>query len=174
MGKIIKSPTSEIYHIKALIPYWDELTGGTSEKSPHRIIAIRPFMPLTELGVSVLDAFDFDNDHLFGYYDNFKQHYSSKISYEHPEMIEDSADDWGGFSSRKIDKQVFNMDDHTAMDIFTRKGKKWLMLFDYGDEWNFWLSLEKKVVIDPKMDYPEMVESKYDAPEQYPDYEDEI
>ena len=171
MAKIIKSPALEIYHIKALMPYWDENTQGTSEKSPYRIIAARPGMSLHEFGIVVLNAFDFDYDHLFGFYDNVKRYYSSKVRYEHPESIEYAKDDWGGFGTRKVDKQVHNMDDHPISDIFTRRNKKWLMLFDYGDEWMFWLSLEKKVEIIQGEEFPKIIESKYDAPEQYPDFE---
>ena len=127
-----------------------------------------------EFGIAILSAFDFDYDHLFGFYDNVKRYYSSKVCYEHPESIEYSEDDWGGFSANKIDKQVLNMDDYPISDIFTRKDKKRLMLFDYGDEWNFWLSLKKKIAIDTKKQYPHVVESKYDAPEQYPDYYDDF
>lgn len=172
MAKIIKSPSSEIYHIKALLPCWDEDIEGISEESPYRVIAIRPYTSLTELGIAVLDAFDFDYDHMFGFYDNVKRYYSSKVSYEHPQFIE-SAKDFEDFGSGKINTQVFNMDDHPATEIFTRKGKRWLMLFDYGDEWNFWLSLERKVAADTTKKYPVVLESKYDAPEQYPDYEED-
>ncbi|MFT7159022.1 MAG: hypothetical protein ACI9GZ_000182, partial [Bacteroidia bacterium] len=116
MAKIIKSPSSEIYHIKALLPCWDEHIEGVSEKSPYRILAVRPYMPLTELGIAVLGAFDFDYDHMFGFYDNVKRYYSSKVSYEHPQFIE-SSEDFEDFGSRKIDKQVFDMDDHSAMEV---------------------------------------------------------
>jgi hypothetical protein len=172
MAKIIISPSSEIYHIKAVLPCWEEATEGISEKSPYRVIAIRPYMSLAELGIAVLEAFNFDYDHMFGFYDNVKRYYSSKICYEHPEFIA-SAEGFEDFGNRNVNKKVFNMNDHSALDIFTRKGKKWLMLFDYGDEWNFWLSLEKKIAVDTAKEYPAIVESKYDAPEQYSAYEDD-
>lgn len=174
MAKIIKSPALEIYHIKALMPYWGESTQGTSEKSPYRIIAARPNMSLHIFGIAVLNAFDFDYDHLFGFYDNVKRYYASKMSYEHPESIQDNQDDWSGFGSRNVDKLVRNMDDHPISDIFTRRNKKWLMLFDYGDEWMFWVSLEKKVQVVHGEELPKVIESKYDAPEQYPDFEEGV
>ena len=173
MGKVIKMLQPEVYHIKAMVPYHSEYDFEIDESiSPYRVIALLANTPLIELGPIVLGAFDFDYDHLFGFYDNFKRHYNSKISYEHPEMIKQAEEDGWGFSGSP-DKQVFNMEDYRAQDIFTRKGKKWLMLFDYGDEWHFRLSLSDREKFDPKKKYPFITESKHEAPEQYPDYDDE-
>lgn len=168
MAKSTKSPTLEIYHIKALMPHRDEGIQLTSEESPYRIIAARPSMSLYEFGTVVLDAFDFVCDHSFGFFDNIKQHYLSKVSYEHPELIED---DWDDFGTSKSDKQVYNINNYSIADIFTKGNKKWSMLFDYGDEWIFWLSLEKKAEMAQGEEFPKIIESKYDAPEQYPDFE---
>lgn len=54
-----------------------------------------------------------------------------------------------------------------------KKGKKFLYLFDYGDEWRFEVRV---AAINPKAeegDYPRLVASKGDAPPQYPDWNDE-
>jgi len=170
MAKVIKSPALQIYHIKAMVPYYEEGAIEMSDESPYRIIAVRPDMSLHELGIAVLDAFDFDDDHLFGFYDNIKRHYSSKVCFEHPQLIEQTEEDWDDF---ELNKQVYNMDEHCVSDIFTRKGKKWLMLFDYGDEWHFLLSFDDRATLKKGMELPKVIKSKYDAPEQYPDYDED-
>lgn len=169
MAKLTHSTPQEVYHIKAMIPFGDEMTGDISEESPYRIIAVPSDISLGQLGDLVLNAFQFDNDHLFGFYDNWRRYSSSKICYEHPEFMDDQMDGFGGETT----KQVFSMEDYDVAEVFTRKGKKWLMLFDYGDEWPFWLSLNKRVPVEAAKQAPYIVESKYEAPEQYPDYDDE-
>jgi len=170
MAKVIKSPALQIYHIKAMVPYYEEGAIEMSDESPYRIIAVRPDMSLYELGIAVLDAFDFDDDHLFGFYDNVKRHYSSKVCFEHPELFQQAQEEgWGGFGNNK---QVYNMDEHCVSDIFIRKGKKWLMLFDYGDQWHFLLSFDDRATLKEGMELPQVIKSEYDAPEQYPDYDE--
>ena len=169
MAKVIKSPALQIFYVKALMPFWDEQTGYIRDESPYRIMAVRPDMSLYELGIAVLSAFEFDDDHLFGFYDNLTRRHKSKVSYEFPEMVEQQ--DWSFSGVRR--PESYNMEEYTVGDIFTRKGKKWLMLFDYGDKWTFWLSLENRGTIVDGAEYPHVIESKYDAPEQYPDYEEE-
>lgn len=51
------------------------------------------------------------------------------------------------------------------------KGKKLLYLFDYGDEWRFVVEC-KKIEPNDGGKYPRMLESKGEAPEQYPDDEE--
>ena len=43
----------------------------------------------------------------------------------------------------------------------------------FGDEWHFWLTLHNRAQIEHNKQYPYILESKYDAPAQYPDYDDE-
>jgi hypothetical protein len=52
------------------------------------------------------------------------------------------------------------------------KGKKLLYLFDYGDEWRFIVEC-KKIEENDGGTYPRVLESKGEAPEQYPDYDEE-
>ncbi len=172
MAKIIKAPNSEIFHIKAMVPYWDELTGDIHEKSPYRTLAVRPDMGLHELGILVLHAFDFDCDHLFGFYDIGRHYSQSKVGFEMPDMMPQEGDLWG-FVYDDPNKARYNLVAYAVKDIFRRKGKKWTMLFDYGDEWQFRLTLLERVEIDINQRYPRVVESKYEAPEQYPNYNEE-
>ncbi len=57
-------------------------------------------------------------------------------------------------------------------DAFELK-KKMIFLFDYGDEWLF--LVECMGISDPlpKVKYPRVAETVGEAPEQYPDYDEE-
>jgi Plasmid pRiA4b ORF-3-like protein len=52
------------------------------------------------------------------------------------------------------------------------KGKKLLYLFDYGDEWRFIVEC-KKIEQSDGGKYPRVLGFKGEAPEQYPDYDEE-
>jgi len=56
--------------------------------------------------------------------------------------------------------------------MLTRRGKKWLLLFDYGDEWNFWISLADKYAEEKGVAYPRIIETHMKPPLQYEDYEE--
>lgn len=47
------------------------------------------------------------------------------------------------------------------------------LIFDYGDEWSFEVEFIKQGQKVPRKRYPSTVETFGNAPEQYPDYEDE-
>ena len=51
------------------------------------------------------------------------------------------------------------------------KGKQFKYVFDFGDEWTFQCKVLRTV--DKDTDTPTIIRSKGDAPEQYPDWDDE-
>jgi hypothetical protein len=63
----------------------------------------------------------------------------------------------------------------TTLDTLDLKvGKKFLYLFDYGDEWRFNVRVHAvNADADPDAEYPRIVESVGQAPQQYPQWEDE-
>ncbi len=58
-------------------------------------------------------------------------------------------------------------------DLQLVKGKKFLYLFDYGDQWEFSIRVHQINLNAPEGDYPRLVKSKGDPPPQYPDVDDE-
>ncbi len=48
-----------------------------------------------------------------------------------------------------------------------------LFLFDYGDEWIFHVQCLSVETSEKGKKYPVVIESHADAPEQYPDFEEE-
>ena len=123
-----------------------------------RILKVDPRNTLDDLCYAVLNAFNFDYDHLydvrftsiFGYELTF--HGAPDISYAEYPATEDIS----------IGKLPIQINDEM---VFT---------YDYGDTWQFTIVFEK---IEPKKKETkkipgiEIVESKGEAPEQYPDWE---
>jgi hypothetical protein len=62
----------------------------------------------------------------------------------------------------------------TLGSLQLHKGQNFLYLFDYGDEWRFNVRVHAiNENGDPNAEYPQLVESVGEAPEQYPDWEEE-
>jgi hypothetical protein len=63
----------------------------------------------------------------------------------------------------------------TTLDALgLKKGKTFLYLFDYGDEWRFKVKVAAvNERADPNVQYPRLVESVGEAPAQYGEWEDE-
>jgi hypothetical protein len=62
----------------------------------------------------------------------------------------------------------------TLADLGLQKGQKFLYLFDYGDEWRFQVKVDAiNADADATIEYPRLVQSVGEAPEQYPDWEED-
>ncbi len=123
-----------------------------------RTIKIDYRLSLDDLCIAVLNAFDFDCDHLydvkfiskFGHPLTFSG--APVISYAESPTTEDVSI---GLLPIQINSEM----------IFT---------FDYGDNWEFKITLEKIEPIKNETDKipdPELINKKGKAPEQYPDWE---
>lgn len=51
-------------------------------------------------------------------------------------------------------------------------GQEFLYLFDFGDQWHFYVRLVEIKKECPKLSGPKVIESKGEAPDQYPSVED--
>lgn len=246
-----------VYHLKATLTDWDARVKG----KPYRVIAIPPERSLYELAEAITDAFGFDFDHAFGFYNDLKNPYRSSESYElfadleEEEELEEELEDEleltpplrqlaervpGGEddpaflvtkAALELDPQVLQaryleatrtilreevlarippekhaavqpvlqefietmmpaeeeleeslmLDDSEAKGVkgvpigeaFPKLGKKMLFLFDYGDEWRFVVELKAIEPAEPRARYPKVVDSAGQAPEQYPDWDEE-
>ncbi len=132
---------------------------GRIGRTPYRVLAIPERFTLCRLAGEILDAFDFDSDHCFGFYNNLKRWTKSDECYE---LFKDIEDEQGleptpckSVKKTKVGK------------VFNEIGKKMLFLFDYGDEWHF--IVELKGIESPQEDknYPLILESVEKAPPQY-------
>lgn len=106
-------------------------------------------------------------------------------------LISNMESMFGNLSDQELDA-LLNMDDEAigggmfggdeAGDVRTtqlstldlKKGKKFLYLFDYGDEWRFTVKVDAiNKNIDPEQEYPRLVEEVGKAPQQYPNWDED-
>ncbi|MDO3409466.1 calcium-binding protein [Saccharibacillus sp. CPCC 101409] len=133
---------------------------GAVRGRPYRKLAIDGKASLESLAINILYAFDFDMDHMFGFYDNLKNWTRSTEGYESMADYGD-GDGFPGTQSAKVAK------------VFHTPKQKMLMLFDYGDEWRFIVQFLGDETLPAGITAPAVLESVGEAPEQYPDWEDE-
>lgn len=139
------------------------LTAATGEyrfrlTSPYhkfsRLLSIRAGHTLDDLHGLIQQAVEFDNDHLYGFYLDVKNPYSGR-SYNDPRGYE------GPFA------------DAVAIgELELHVGQRLLYIFDFGDNWEFLLTLEDHRPDEAKEGEPAVLESVGKAPVQY-DWEDE-
>lgn len=135
-----------------------DFLGKKSNKQIYRVISIPTSHTLDKLALAVLDSFDFEMDHMFAFYDNLKNWASSNESYI---MEEDDSINFTGYVTKV-----------TVGEVFDLPKKKMLFLFDFGDEWRFIIESQRIESVEGKTKLAaKVIESKGDAPEQYPDFE---
>lgn len=112
---------------------------------------------------AIIKAFDFDFDHCFGFYDNFRYPGSEK-SYE---LFVDIGEEPVTPSAKGVKKTKVSQ-------AFQNPGEKMVFLFDYGDEWHFSVELKEIKDAGKGSSKPVILESIGKAPEQYPPCEEEF
>ncbi len=118
-----------------------------------RKIAIGSERSAEDLHLAIQKAYDFGNDHLYAFYLVGWDNYDYAV-----------MDPRGGDG---VDASEFKIS-----DIRIYEGDTIGYLFDFGDDWRFDVTLEKIEEGNPSKSAV-IVESKGEAPEQYPDYDDE-
>jgi hypothetical protein len=119
-----------------------------------RRIAIPAKLKLDWLSNSILDAFDFENDHLyeFRYKDRFGR--SGQVSHPYCENSPSTA-------------QV------RVGELPLQPGDRMIFLFDFGDNWEFDVLLEEIQPPSAKIKKPKILEMQGEAPKQYWDEEED-
>ena len=120
-----------------------------------RRIAIAHNLSLDDLADVILQAFDFDNDHLHSF--TFIDTNGQKREYTHPECMDEE------FSSDEITLSELPLSINGSMKF----------IFDFGDWWEFNIKLES---IDSGYKFcdgsAEIIDGKGDALKQYPDWDE--
>ena len=115
-----------------------------------RHIRVSADITLEELHNIIQDVFEFDNDHLYAFF-----------------MDDRAWSHWDAyFSPQEQDER--SASDYHLRDIALFKGKSFLYLFDFGDEWRFECRILRAITEDTT-GY-QILRSKGDVPDQYPDY----
>lgn len=131
--------------------------------SVYRDIEIEGSKSLYQLAAAITSAFGFDFDHAFGFYSGLTP---AAMMRTHPkyELFTDMGEPTPGALGVKKVK---------VANVFADIGHAMLFLFDYGDEWVFRVRLMAKGQRVPKVRYPQVVATRGEAPEQYPDPDDD-
>ena len=124
-------------------------------KGIWRKIQISAAATLDDLSYAILDAFEFNYDHLYVFYMDHKLRTSRGV----PRFYSPRC----GYIHDNADQQMlknFN---------FTPK-QKFLFEYDFGDEWHFTMTFEKEIEeITPRAF---VINSRGDSPSQYSSYDD--
>lgn len=135
-----------------------EFTEGTfvfkvSLGKVYRSIAIDSRLTLEELTQAILDAFNFDKDHLYAFY--FKDQFGNNIEVSAPLSKESPL-------TNEVKIGTLPIKVGSTMDF----------IFDFGDNWEFKVQLTEIKKMNLKSKY-KIVERKGKAPEQYPDWDED-
>jgi hypothetical protein len=127
------------------------------DKHLWRRIAILATASLDELSDAILDAYEFDHDHLYRFI--YRNRFGGQDEVNHPVLEEPPF-----------------TDEVTVGELSLRVGETMVYHYDFGDDWKFAVTLERIDPPDALQKRAQIIESKGEAPEQYPgweDYEDE-
>lgn len=136
----------------------------TEEKKILRRIQIPGSKTLYNFAKVITQAFGFQFDHCFGFYDTLKDKRNCQQAYE---LFVDVGEE----PTRKIAKGVKKVE---ISQVFKYLCDKMVFLFDYGDGWQFNVELVRKRIAEKWDLKPKILESIGKAPEQYPPCEDEV
>ncbi len=145
----------KVFHIKAVLTIDGRIKG-----SPYRTLAVAAGDSLYDLAYTIVNSFDFDFDHCFGFYNNFKDSYRSTEGYEL-------------FADMDEQSQFPGVKKTGIYNAYNEINKKLLFLYDFGDNWEFITQLIKIEDFKTGEKYPKVIDSAGDSPEQYPYYDEE-
>ena len=136
------------------LPSWTFREGGYVFKASlwrglWRRIAIDAEEPLDVLAGAILDAYEFDHDHLYEF--SYRNRFGVEESVWHPHLDE------GPWTSEV-----------RVGDVPLAVGHSMTYLFDFGDSWEFEVTLERIDPPDRAPRRPLVLDGRGDAPEQYP------
>jgi hypothetical protein len=114
----------------------------------HRI-EIGASLTLDEFAMTILEAVNFDNDHLYEFI--YRDHFGARVRALHPYMDEGPA---------TTEVRVGDV----PLDV----GQSMTFVFDFGDYWEFSIVLEKHDA-ERTIKTSNVIDSKGEPPDQYPD-----
>lgn len=114
----------------------------------YRTMALGASATLEDLHGAIQDAFKFDDDHLYAFYMDGERY--SDEAYNDPRGEE------GPFAS-----------DVKLGELELTPGQRFLYLFDFGDNWEFWVTVLEINPEQPELAAPKIIDKKGKAPKQY-------
>lgn len=137
---------------------WVFKTWLLGQKNVSREIEIYPDNSLYSFAEAIVNAYNFDFDHAFGFFSNIGEasYLDSERSFElFTDMPDVEPTGAGSVEKTKI------------KEAWKQKGDRMLFLFDYGDEWKFVVELIGLKDKDSKVKYPNILKKIGKAPKQY-------
>jgi hypothetical protein len=119
-----------------------------------RRIAVAADMTLDDLATSILNAYEFDFDHLYEF--TYPSRFGWTMHAHHPYL------EGGPYATEVL-----------IGDLPLKPGGSMTYLYDFGDNWQFDVTLERIDPPDPQLTEPALLEEHGQAPEQYPSWDDE-
>lgn len=144
-----EEPSHETVYSDEPLTYKISVSAGSG---CYRHIEMSANSTLEDLHNAIQWAFDFDNDHAYAFF------------------MDNDAWSNNGYYCDGIDEHSPLAGEHTLFEVLEEK-KPFLYLFDFGDEWRFQCRLLS--VKEKECKEATIVRSVGQAPEQYPDYDDE-
>lgn len=125
-----------------------------------REIAVLNNWSLYELAGAIVESFNFDFDHCFGFFSNISEYnyFDSEKRYELFADLKDQGIEQTGAKSVKKTK---------IKEVWQKVGDKIMFLFDYGDDWQFIVKLIGFSERENKQEYPRILKKVGRAPRQY-------
>ncbi len=131
-----------------------------------RQVAVSGNKSLLYLAQVILDSFNFDCDHCFGFYGDIDKH-PGREQTEVYEAFVDADIEPTNDCAKSVERTKIST-------VFKKVGKKMLFMFDYGQDWRFVVKLKEKRDTGPKEKLPGILKSVGKSMLQYPASEDEI
>ena len=124
-------------------------TWHVSIGKPWRRIVVPGDFPLESLAEAILQAFDFDNDHMYHF--EFRDERGQRVEIVCPHIEDAKA--WA--------------DEVALQELPLAEGDTMTFVFDYGDNWQFTVKLESVTDDDTTLTEAKVVKSSGKAPAQY-------
>jgi hypothetical protein len=124
-----------------------------------RRIALPGACSLDAFATKILDAFDFDHDHLYRF--TYQDRYGREVEIDHPYMAADPLMDFGNALADEV----------RIGDLPLAEGAHINFLYDFGAHWEFDIvaeSLDARIPVEA----PQLLESHGEAPQQYDEGEE--
>ena len=133
-----------------------ELESGRYAETPwKRVTEIPETTDLYDLHLCIQDIVGFGNDHLFEFFLGRSRRNRKRVFGDEDEFC---------FEQREGLETKLNQ-------VFPSKGLKLYYHFDFGDSWMFTIKKgRKRKYVAKAVDYPRVIESEGQSPEQYPAY----
>jgi hypothetical protein len=147
------------------------------DKRVWRKIEILGSQTLDDLHKAIQEAYGFDDDHLYSYFMSGKAWDHSDFEYYHPDAAPRTPIDKkmrtlmsmirGSYPEPRLPATKMRV-----QSLNLKPKRKFLYLFDYGDQWQFEVEFIKEGTSE-KTHYPRIIDLRRESPQQYTDWDEE-